>query len=118
MKEDDGVQSKISENLIFDLQINFKRVVNEIIAKPIDKILTQTIHLLNSLLHGIIEIYHYIQYDTFSILNNQNPSYERNVWENVYDMEEYFKDKILLGVEKLVNIKVRIKFKLVYCLWD
>ena len=35
-----------------------------------------------------------------------NPSYETNFWEDIKDIDEYFKGKMLMGVEKIVNFKV------------
>jgi hypothetical protein len=96
----------MSENLIFEIQVNFKRLINELNQKFIDNSLTQTIPLLNTLLHITTEIFHYIQFDNFCFKKNENTIYQKNLWNDIKDMESYLKGKVLCGVDKLIQIKV------------
>ena len=79
----------------------------DLLEKTISKTLTQSIPLLISLLYYMIEIYHYICYDMYNYLKlNDNVSYETNFWENIEDIDDYFNSKIMMGVDKIVNLKV------------
>ncbi len=96
----------MSENLIFEIQVNFKRLINELNQKFIDNALTQTIPLLNALLHITTEIFHYIQFENFCFKKNENTAYSKNIWSDIKDIESYIKGKLLSGVDKLIQIRV------------
>jgi hypothetical protein len=99
----------MSENLIFEIQINFKRLINELNQKFIDNSLSQTIPLLNDLLYITTEVFHYIQFENFCFKKNENTAYEKNLWRNIKNIDCYIKGKVLFGVDKLVQIRV-LKF--------